>query len=157
MSFREKSAWITFILLLVVFGFYFVSFGAAFFAGEGRLEAAHSDVNAATARTVAHVGFFVLMGLLVVAIIVGEIVLHIIIAVRSPAEANAPQDERERLIALKAKRPAYYVLATTAFLSIAVLSLGGGAWALANGILFAMWLGELTNYGAQIYFYRRGA
>jgi hypothetical protein len=149
MSFREKSAWITFILLLVVFGFYFACFGAAFFAGV-RLHPGFSWIFG--------VGFFALFGVLVGAIIVGEIVLHIIVAVRSPADAkSSPQDERERLIALKAKRPAYFVLATTAFLSISLIHTGGGAFALVNGILFAIWLGELTNYGTQIYLYRRSA
>jgi len=141
MSFREKSAWITFILLLIVFGFYFVNFGMAFFAGV---------------RLQNGIGLFVLFGLLVAAIIIAEIVLHIIVAVRSPADAKSPQDERERLIALKAKRPAYFVVVSTAFCSIGLMHVGGGAWALANGILFSIWLGELTNYGAQIYYYRRG-
>jgi hypothetical protein len=156
MSFREKSAWISFITLLVVFGFYFVSFSASLVAG-GRLETTPSVVSAATASTVVHVGFISLFSLLVVALIVSVVVLNIIVAVRSPAEAKSPQDERERLIALKAKRPAYFVLATFAWLSIAVLFLGGGAWVLANAVFFAIWLGELTNYGAQIYLYRRGA
>jgi len=61
------------------------------------------------------------------------------------------------LIALKAKRPAYFVVVSAAFCSIALIHTGKGAWALANGILCSIWLGELTNYGAQIYFYRRGA
>ena len=158
MSFREKSAWINFILLLVVFGFYFFCFGAAFFSGVGRLETAPLDVNVATARTAVHIGFIVLFALLVAVIVFGEIVLHIIAAVLNPSDAkSSPQDERERLIALKAKRPAYFVLVTTAFFAIGVSFLGVGAWTLANAVFFAIWSGELTNYGAQIYFYRRGA
>jgi len=99
---------------------------------------------------------YLMFAVLLVPFIVGETVLHIIVAARSRVEANAPQDERERLIALKAKRPAYYVLSTTAFLVIFLPHFGGGAFGLANGILFAMWLGELTDYGVQIYSYRRG-
>jgi len=34
MSFREKSAWISLVCLLVVFGIYFVNF-ASMFAGHG--------------------------------------------------------------------------------------------------------------------------
>ena len=73
---------------------------------------------------------------------------------RSPADAMAPEDERERLIALKAKQPAFFVLMAGAFLSVAVMHLSVGPWVMINAMLFVMWLGELTNYGAQLYLYR---
>ena len=138
MSFREKSAWITFILLLVVFGFYFAS------VVDQLIRPLHPHPN-----------FFVLFVVLLVAIVLMEIVLHIIAAIRSPAEANAPQDERERLIALRAKRPAFFVLMAGVFLSMAVVHLPVGRFTIVHAMLFVLWLGELTNYGAQIYFYRR--
>lgn len=143
MSFREKSAWITFVLLLVVFGFYFVSLAAHF------IEPSHPNPN-----------FLVLLFVLLLAIVVMEVVLHALAALRSPDDAKAPQDEREQLIALKAKRPAFFVLMGSAFLSIGIVHLSVhfhiGPWLMANGVLFALWLGELTNYGAQLYYYRRG-
>jgi hypothetical protein len=138
MSFREKSTWITFVLLLVVFGFYFVSVAAQM------IRPVHPHPN-----------FFMLFFVLLLIIVVIEVVLHRIAAMRSPAEAKTPADERERLIALKAKRPAFFVLMTGAFLSVGVAHLGVGVWPMLNAMLFAMWLGELTNYGAQVYFYRR--
>jgi hypothetical protein len=138
MSFREKSAWITFILLLVVFGFYFAS------VADQLIRPVHPHPN-----------FFVLFVVLLVAIVLMETVLHIIAAIRSPAEANAPQDERERLIALRAKRPAFFVLMAGVFLSMAVVHLPVGRFTIVHAMLFVLWLGELTNYGAQIYFYRR--
>jgi hypothetical protein len=138
MSFREKSAWITFILILVVFGFYFAS------VADQLVRPQHPHPN-----------FFVLFVVLLVAIVLMEIVLHIIAAIRSPAEANAPQDERERLIALRAKRPAFFVLMAGMFLSMAVVHLPVGRFTIVHAMLFVLWLGELTNYGAQIYFYRR--
>jgi hypothetical protein len=138
MSFREKSTWITFVLLLVVFGFYFVSV-----AGQ-MIRPVHPHPN-----------FLLLFLVLLLIIVVMEVVLHVIAAMRSPADAKTPADEREWLIALKAKRPAFFVLMTGAFLSVAVAHLGVGVWPMLNAMLFAMWLGELTNYGAQLYFYRR--
>jgi hypothetical protein len=138
MSFREKSTWITFVLLFVLFGFYFASVG-------------HQMIRPADP----HPNFFVLFVVLLVAIIVLEIVLHIIAAIRSPADAKAPQDEREKLIALKAKRPAFFVLMIGAFLAMAVVHLPVGRWLIVNAMFFAIWLGELTHYGAQLYFYRR--
>jgi len=142
MSFREKSAWITFILLLVVFGFYFAS------VADQLIRPLHPHPDF-------FVLFVVLFVVLLVAIVLMEIVLHIIAAIRSPADANAPQDERERLIALRAKRPAFFVLMAGVFLSMAVVHLPVGRFTIVHAMLFVMWLGELTNYGAQIYFYRR--
>ena len=143
MSFREKSAWITFLLLLFVFGFYFVSLGMHLIWSE------HPMPN-----------FFAVLLVLLLAILVVEVALHILAAMRSPDDAKAPQDERERLVALKAKRPAFFVLMVSAFFSIATVHVSGhfrlGQGLVANGILFSMWLGELTNYGAQLYYYRRG-
>jgi hypothetical protein len=138
MSFREKSTWITFVLLLVVFGFYFVSV-----AGQ-LIRPVHPHPN-----------FFMLFFALLLIIIVMEIVLHAIASIRSPADAKTPADERDSHIALKAKRPAFFVLMAAAFLAVAVAHLGVGVWPMLNAMLFAIWLGELTNYGAQLYFYRR--
>lgn len=138
MSFREKSTWISFILLLVVFGFYFVSV-----AGQ-MIHPVHPHTN-----------FFMLFFMLLLIIVAMEVVFHMIAAIRSPADAKTPADERESLIALKAKRPAFFVLLVAAFLSVGVAHLGVGVWPMLNATLFAIWLGELTNYGAQLYFYRR--
>ena len=138
MSFREKSTWITFVLLLVVFGYYFVSVGAQM------IRPVHPHTN-----------FFMLFLVLLIIIVVMEIVLHAIAASRSPGEARKPQDERESLIALRAKRPAFFVLMTGVFMSVAVAHLGVGVWPLINAMVFAIWLGELTNFGAQLYYYRR--
>jgi hypothetical protein len=138
MSFREKSTWITFVLLLVVFGYYFVS------VAWQMIHPVHPHTN-----------FFMLFFALLLVIVVMEAVLHVIAAIRSPADAKTPADERERLIALKAKRPAFFVLLIAAFLSVGVAHLGVGVWPMLNAMLFAIWLGQLTNYGAQLYFYHR--
>ncbi len=78
----------------------------------------------------------------IVAVTLIEVAAHIALAARSPAEAPSASDERERLIVLKAARPGFYVLIT-------------GVW-LAQATLFAVWVAELTRFGMQIYYYRRG-
>ncbi len=137
MSFREKSAWITFILVLGVFGIYFLNFGLHYFSPAQP-----------------HFNDFHLFFGLIVAIIVLEVVLHAIAAVRSPQEANTPQDERERLITLKATRPAFFVLMAGTLMAIGTIHLGAGAWLLMHSVLFAIWIAQLTRYGAQVYYYR---
>jgi hypothetical protein len=139
MSFREKSAWITFVLLLA-FGIYF-----------GEVAAHMLD------PTRPHANYLLLFVLLVVAIVILEIITHAVIAFRSPREAQTPIDERERLIELRSTRPAFFVLLVGAFLSVGTIHLGASTWLLAHCVLFAIWLAELTRYGSQLYHYRRGA
>ena len=95
--------------------------------------------------------------LLVVAIVVLEILTHGVIAFRSPREAQIPIDERERLIELRATRPAFFVLLVGAFLSVGTIHMGASTWLLAHCVLLAIWIAELTRYGSQLYHYRRGA
>lgn len=138
MSFREKSAWVTFVLLMG-FAIYFI-------------EVANHWVNPAAP----HENYFQLFVLLVIAIVILQAASHIVIAKQSPRDAKAPLDERERLIALRATRPAFFVLLVGAFLSIGTMHLGATPWTLAHCVLFAIWIAELTRFGTQIYYYRRG-
>jgi hypothetical protein len=138
MSFREKSAWATFVLLLV-FGIYFG-------------EVARQLIS----PTHPHGNHFQLFALLAIAFVTFEIVIHVLIAVRSPKDAKSPLDERERLIALHAIRPAFFVLLVGAFLSIGTMHMGASTWVLAHCVLFAIWIAELTKYGSLLYYYRRG-
>ena len=139
MSFREKSAWITFALLLA-FGIYF---------GDVALHLLDP------ARP--HGSYLQLFLLLVVAIVVLEIITHVVLAIRSPREAQTPLDERERLIELRSTRPAFFVLLAGAFLSVGTIHAGANTWVLAHCVLFAIWIAELTRYGSRLYHYRRGA
>jgi uncharacterized membrane protein len=89
MSFREKSAWISFVLLLLLLlAFLLPTVGARLRGGELDVDSAHYFLGLI-------VGFALL-----------QAVLHAIIAVRAPHEARTPKDERERLIELKAARVA---------------------------------------------------
>jgi DMSO reductase anchor subunit len=140
MSFREKSTWITFLLVLGVFGIFFFEAGLHLFGPSHQY---HNDL--------------MLFLALVIVIVVLEVVLHVIVAARSPKDANTPQDERERLIALKATRPAFYVLMVGAVLAVATVHLGRGPVLTLHAVLFAMWIAELTRNGVKLYYYRRDA
>jgi len=141
MSFREKSAWTSFLVILLAFGAYFASIGVDMSASMG------AGYRGAP-----------LLGLVsvIVAVTLIEVAAHIALAARSPAEAQSASDERERLIVLKATRPAFYVLMTGVWLALGVVALGGGVWMLLQATLFAVWVAELTRFGMQIYYYRRG-
>jgi hypothetical protein len=138
MSFREKSAWISFVLILALAVIYF-------------------------GRTIAWLAFgsshppAFLFPVLVGAVIVLEVALHLLLRMRAPQDARTPRDEREALIALKARSVAYPVVAVCAFASIATLHLGASRFQLAEAVLFAVIVGEVSRCGAQIVYFRRGA
>jgi hypothetical protein len=138
MSFREKSAWISFLSILLVFGIYFSGIGMAM---AGRVE--YSDVVRL---------FFKLVGLFIVL----EIVLHAIVAVRAPREARR-EDERERLIGLKADRVAAYVLSIGALVGIFPIHLGANVRDLAHAVLLAIVIAHLAKYATAIVLHRRDA
>jgi hypothetical protein len=139
MSFREKSAWIALVTYGLVFGVYFFLLSQAW---DDRYSQGLS------------------IGLLVAAV-VGLVViaaaLTIVAAVLNPKEANAPADERETLIDLKAERIASYTLSTGVVLLIGALLLGWNGYLVANLLLAAMVIAELVKAGAQIAYFRAGA
>jgi hypothetical protein len=137
MSFREKSAWISFISIALVFGIYFVRihlFPGGWLRGKP-------------------VQLFLV---LVAALVALEVALHVAIATQSPREARTPKDERERLIDLKATRLAFPVLLVGAFSTIGSLHLNFDRVDMARVMLSAIVAAELTRFAAQIVYHRRG-
>lgn len=139
MSFREKSAWIALATYGLVFGGYFFALWRSW------------DESTARGLTIG-----LTIGAVVMLVIVA-VALNTVLAIFSPKEANAPADERETLIDLKAERIASYTLA------VGVVGLIGALLAGWNGILVAVLLqaslvaAELVKATAQIVFFRRGA
>ena len=137
MSFREKSAWISFVLLLATFLIYAGRFAWVIATHSGE-------------RDLIHI-FLALVGGLVVL----EIVLHVIAAMTSPGEARLPKDERERLIAMRATQAAFPVLIFGALASIGTMHLGARAWMMGHTTLLAIVVAELVKFGTEIRLYRR--
>ena len=137
MSFREKSTWISFLLLLVI--------SVPFFYQFLRIE---------SGRTSSEASFHLFLAL-VIMFVVGEIVLHAIIVMQSPRDARAPKDERERLIDLKAMRVAFFVLMTGALLVIVMVHFPVDRLQILQALLLAVVVAELTMLGARLVYYRR--
>jgi predicted RND superfamily exporter protein len=138
MSIREKSAWISLSTLSVVFGGYFFTLWQSW------------DDS---------IGQGLSIGLLVaavVALIVIVTTLTIVSALASPKDANAPADERERMIDLKAERIASYTLSTGVVCLIGALLIGWNSFLVANLLLAAMVISELVKAIAQIAYFRTG-
>jgi hypothetical protein len=139
MSFREKSTWISFVLLLMLLGGYV---WPLYKASSGQTDG--GDL----------LGYY---HNLLIAFVALQVLLHVIVLVQSPRDARTPKDERERSIELKAFRIGFYVLvvgvlaATFVGLHVASPYLVG-YWMLAS--LMVAWLAKLCT---QIVHYRRGS
>ena len=120
MSFREKSAWISFVLVFLA--------ASVYFAHAALVMASHTGFG-----SLAHLFFALVVGLVVL-----EVILHVVIAARTPHEAQSPKDERERLIDNKATHIAFPVLLVGALSANLPMHLGGGRWEMSQVILFAI-------------------
>lgn len=139
MSFREKSAWITLITLVVLTVIFLLHIPPPY-----SLAPAPNPF---------------LFGVLVRAIILFVIVVtvaHIVVAVRAPKEAQAPKDERERLIALRATAVSAYVYAILSLSSIFTIHHGTNGIGVAYLVFFSFIIAEIVNYALRVFYYRRG-
>lgn len=135
MSFHEKSLWLTFVGLLVAFGWYF-----------GRvLPTPGVDVMPP------HVGTFVLA---VVLLVITQVAGHVVIAI---VDRRPETDERDRLIQLQGIRNGAYVLAAGVFFSLCTAVLTEGNFRFAHVLLGSWVLAQLVETGSQLALHRRGA
>jgi hypothetical protein len=139
MSFREKSAWIALLAYGGVFGAYFVALWRSWDPAIGQ----PLSIGLLAA---AMVGFVIIVT-----------ALTIIAALLNPSAANAPADEREKLIDLKAERAASYTLSAGVLLSMAGLLMAFNGFLIANVLLASLVAAELVKAGWQIASFRMGA
>jgi hypothetical protein len=144
LSFYEKSAWGTFLVLAVVGSLYFRSI----------YELSAADALVASAVVGLAVGFTVVQ-------VIALVVFHILIAI---IDRPGDEDERDRLIGWRASSVSAFVLAFGVFSVIFMIL--AGAWldrpvwvspmVIVNLLLAAMLLAELVDLAARIFYYRRG-
>jgi len=152
MTFREASAWITLLVSLALYGWYFLDVGEDVIGGGAPGE-----------------GWMGRLVETVIAIVVLEIVLTAIVAGRAGKAAHAPQDERERAAGLQATAVAYWVLLTGVISAAVLVGIVGGLvstgrmgwdeavfWGM-NALLLVLVLSEAAKSGVQIFQLRRTA
>jgi len=139
MSFREKTAWAMMIILIVAGLLYF-----------NRIYKVSMEIG----QTAPLIPPFVIayVGLVVAA----SVIVMIALAVSAPSEANAPADERERLLEDKAGHWSGYILAIGVITGVLHYSVSGDGNLLAQICFGSLMLSQITEYGLQIWFYRRG-
>lgn len=139
MSFREKSAWITLVSVLLCFGVYFTGLFAGWFTRVG-MRAFHYAL------------------LSVVALVLLQVVLHVLAMMSNPQEARAPRDEREQAFANRSRSIGYYVLMLW---MVGIIVAVHSSSVSKLDVVFIAWLGVAVAIVVvaivQIIQYRRGA
>jgi hypothetical protein len=136
MSFREKSAWISMLSMIGIYGLYFWS------------------VIHSSPRSGFHLGSLLQT---IIALVILQVVLSIAVAIFSPKEAQAPRDERDKLIELRAIRVAYAGLATSVALACFFGAFDPPIVFNTNSLLFILVTAEILRCACQVIQYRRGA
>src|SRR5579863_1163987 len=139
MSFREKTAWISIVSMLVLMVWYFQPFLHAGLVGLG-----------------SGLAFFRL-AIAAIAVIVMSTVVRIAVAAFTPREAKAPPDEREKVIETKGKRFSYVVLAWGVRLACLFGFASPSIAFSANTLLFFLMISEVLGLGYQIVQFRQAA
>lgn len=135
LSFREKSLWLMLIGLVGTFTFYFARVLPS------------SAVNVEPRQ----MALFALAVTILVIVAIGG---HIVFAI---FDRRTAADERDRLVELKGRRNASYVLATGVFIALCLPELTTGTF-LFTHVLLAFWvLAQLVEIGSQLYLLRQGA
>ena len=100
--------------------------------------------------------FLVYAGVSVVARIIIYIIFHIINAIATRVEKIPAEDERDKLIKLKALRNSHYSFVVGFMVAIIALAIGLPTYSIFIVFVISGVISELIDNGSQIYYYRRG-
>lgn len=139
MSFREKLAWVMSIVLALAGGFY-----AWEVVGHGL---ALNDVPPPSIKLV-----LVYVGI----VIIGSIIGAASVVFQNTEEADAPADERERIIVDKAGHWSSYILAAGVIMGIVYYWTDQGAHLMFHFVVAGLMLSHIVEYVFQIFLFRRG-
>jgi heme/copper-type cytochrome/quinol oxidase subunit 2 len=139
MSFREKLYWARLFVIVLCWGYYFVSFGLA-------AQGAALDVPA-------YQSLFFKMGMLSVFLSLGVAATLVAYDRKS---APRTEDERDRAIEQHSVRISYYILIAGCFLVMTLLFTGFDGFMTFNILLAVVVIAELIRASLNLVGYRRG-
>ncbi|MBB6427608.1 hypothetical protein [Sphingopyxis sp. JAI128] len=139
MSFREKIHWVTLVTMILAFGWYFLVY-------PWRIVASPAGVMATAGMLVP----------VTIAIIVAMTVATAFLAIRSPREVHAREDERDRGIHMRGTHFGYYPLVVGIWINIFLIFWGIGQAEQLNLMIATLVVAEIVRIGTQLYLYRRG-
>lgn len=139
MSFREASAWVmgAFFLLLT-----------AWYVGQ---------IQPISWRTGTAPPVTGLAGTVMLVAIIGAVVLQSLLAARRPGEADAPADERERVVLARAGNWAGLVLGAGCIMALGNYLVHANGSLLFHGILLSLLVSTIAESVFQVWLFRRSA
>ncbi len=135
MAWREKTAWITLVAMVLTYGAYFTLISGAPVSTLIMLE---------------------LFGAVTVFQVIAVVISTAVLAALSSDEARAKPDERDRAVARRGASIAYFVLIVGVIVVGVVMPFRDTGWRLTNAALFAPVLAETVRYLTVVVSYRRG-
>ncbi len=104
MSFSEKSAWISLVIMIYIWGDYLFN-----------LVGMHSsDIDMDSKKSAA----IVMLNTAIIAVIMAEAVFHTVLAMAYPNKEDQEGDERDKQIEMSATKPAYAIMFTGVVVTI---------------------------------------
>jgi len=100
--------------------------------------------------------FLVFMGVSIVARIIIYIIFHIINAIATREEDIPKEDERDKLVKLKATRNSHYAFSVSLLSGFILLATGMPIYGLFVVFILAGLVSEVIDNSSQIYYYRKG-
>jgi hypothetical protein len=141
MPYREKTAWLSLLAMLVTFGPYFTLVATRALPSEPMPNLRQLSLFAVTA--------------IVQMFILG--IGHLYLRRGSTQEARVPLDERDQAIMRRSVSSAYYVLIGGMILVGCVMPFNSSGWSIINAALFMIIAAEFVHYGVIVFSYRRQA
>jgi hypothetical protein len=141
MPYREKTAWLSLLAMVVTFGPYFTMIATRSLPSEPMPNLRQ-------------------LGLLAVTAVVQMLILgvgNLYLRRRSAQDARTPLDERDQAIMRRSVSSAYYVLIAGMILVGCVMPFRSGGWSIVNAALFMIIAAEVVHYGVVVFSYRRQA
>lgn len=141
MPYRERTAWLSLLAMIVTFGPYFTMIATGYLPSGPMPNLRQLATFAVTA--------------VVQALILG--VGHLYLRRASIQDARTPLDERDQAIMRRSVSSAYYVLIAGMILVGCVMPFNSSGWSIVNAALFMIVAAEVVHYGVVVFSYRRQA
>ena len=100
--------------------------------------------------------FLIFIGVSIVTRIIIQIIFHILNAIATREQEVPTEDERDKLVKLKATRNSYYVFTSGFVLSVMALAIGMPVHGMFIAFVAFGLIAEIIDNGSQIYYYRKG-
>ncbi len=147
MDIKEKRILISLIGSVLILGFYAWYVYSRFIAGNPDILNDYSFWGKS---------FLILIPVAIVTQIVIQIIFAIYIHATSKEEIDPIEDERDKLIELKAIKISHYIFIVGFMLAMGSLALGSQPWIMFVVLIFSGFIASVVNEMIRLYLYRRG-